>query len=380
MTANALRRWTVWHRWTSLFCTLNLAFLCVTGLILIFHHEIDEAFGLMPEIEKSASGQMLPLGQLVEAAQKAKPDWTPMTFSEDEDHPGRVFVFMCPPGVNDFAQSKPVILNGYTGQPLDFDFDGAFSVIVFNLHANLFAGFIGELYLALVGLAFFVALITGVAIYAPFMRSLLFGELRRDRGPRVFQLDLHNLVGIVTLVWCSVVALTGVILELSKPILAIYQTTDLAQMIAPFKGQPKPGKVVPLERALAAAEQAWPEHKVSFALFPGTPLSGDHHYTFFLASGSGLSKRVLKLALIEASTGAVTVARESPWYIKALFVSGPLHFGDYAGMPLKILWALFTGLTLVLCVTGVYLFIARLRARQPDSSASAARVLEEVAP
>jgi uncharacterized iron-regulated membrane protein len=370
MTANALLRWTLVHRWTSLFCTLNLTFLALTGLILIFHHEIDEAFGLLPEIEKSASGEMLPLGQLVAAAEKAKPGWSPMVFSEDDEHPGRVFVSMAPPGANDFAQTKPVILNSYTGQPLAFDFDGAFSVIVLKLHANLFAGFAGELYLALVGIAFFVALVSGVAIYAPFMRNLLFAALRRERGPRVFQLDLHNLTGIATLAWCSVVALTGVILELSKPILAIYQATDLAAMLAPFKEQPKPAQIVPLETALAAAEQAWPDHKVSFALFPGTPLSGDHHYTFFLASGSGVAKRVLKLALIEAATGHVTVARESPWYLKALFVSGPLHFGDYAGMPLKIIWALFTVLTLVLCCSGLYLFIARLRTRRAGASVS----------
>lgn len=380
MTAHALQRWTVVHRWSSLFCTLNLLFLSVTGLLLIFHHEIDEAFGLMPVIEKSASGEMLPLGQIVAAAERAKPGWTPMVFSEDDEHPGRVFVSMSPPGVNDFAKAQPVILNGYTGQPLDFDFDGAFSVIVFKLHANLFMGFAGELYLALVGVAFFVALVSGVAIYAPFMRNLLFGALRRERGPRVFQLDLHNLIGIATLAWCSVVALTGVILELSKPILGIYQMTDLAAMLAPFKDRPKPAQIVPLERALAAAEHAWPEHKVSFALFPGTPLSGEHHYTFFLASGSGIAKRVLKLALIEAETGAVTIARESPWYLKAFFVSSPLHFGDYAGMPLKIIWALFTLLTIFLCTTGLYLFVARLRTRRAGSAALPQTALGEIAP
>ena len=28
-----------------------------------------------------------------------------------------------------------------------------------------------------------------------------------------------------------------------------------------------------------------------------------------------------------------------PWYVKALKLSQPLHFGDYGGMPLKIIWA-----------------------------------------
>jgi len=363
LSAIALRRWTSLHRWSSLFCTLNLTLLAITGLILIFRHEIDDALGTVPEV-KSASGQILPLGQLVDVAQKTKPGWSPMTYVEDDDHPGRVFIFMVPPGVKDFAQAKPVIFNGYTGELFEFDFDKTFTGVVFNLHANLFAGAVGELYLALVGLAFFVALISGAVVYAPFVRGLLFGALRRERDARVFQLDLHNLVGVVTLAWCSVVALTGVVLELSRPILAYYQTSDLAAMTAPFRGRPAPQNIVPLEKAAAAAESAWPGHRIGFALFPGTPLTGEHHYTFFMATGSGISKRVLKLAMIDASDASVTTASESPWYIKALFVSGPLHYGDYAGLPLKIIWALFTLLTLFLCVSGIYLWIARLRFRR----------------
>jgi uncharacterized iron-regulated membrane protein len=242
----------------------------------------------------------------------------------------------------------------------------------------MFLGFAGELYLAVVGLAFFVALVSGAVVYAPFVRGLLFGALRRERGTRVFQLDLHNLVGVVTLVWCSVVALTGVVLELSRPILAYYQMSDLAAMTAPFRGRPAPQTIVPLEKAAAAAEAAWPHHRIDFALFPGTPLTGEHHYTFFMASGEGISKRVLKLAMIDASDASVTTASESPWYIKALFVSGPLHFGDYAGMPLKIIWALFTLLTLFLCVSGIYLWIARLRSRRTGAAEPAPLVEETV--
>ena len=50
------------------------------------------------------------------------------------------------------------------------------------------------------GLLLLVAIVTGVVLYAPFMRKLAFGEVRRDRSTRVKWLDLHNLLGIVTLV------------------------------------------------------------------------------------------------------------------------------------------------------------------------------------
>jgi uncharacterized iron-regulated membrane protein len=38
-----------------------------------------------------------------------------------------------------------------------------------------------------------------------------------------------------------------------------------------------------------------------------------------------------------------------------------LHFGDYGGMPLKIIWALLDLVTLMVLGSGLYLWTARLR-------------------
>jgi uncharacterized iron-regulated membrane protein len=55
--------------------------------------------------------------------------------------------------------------------------------------------------------------------------------------------------------------------------------------------------------------------------------------------------------------------REMPWYVNALFISQPLHFGDYGGMPLKILWAAFDIITIIVLITGLYLWVARRKAQ-----------------
>ena len=48
-----------------------------------------------------------------------------------------------------------------------------------------------------------------------------------------------------------------------------------------------------------------------------------------------------------------------PWYLRALEVSRPLHFGDYGGWPLKIIWALFDLVTIVVLGSGLYLWLSR---------------------
>jgi uncharacterized iron-regulated membrane protein len=69
-----------------------------------------------------------------------------------------------------------------------------------------------------------------------------------------------------------------------------------------------------------------------------------------------LTSRLLKPALIDAVTGQLTDARDMPWYVKTLLLSQPLHFGDYGGLPLKILWAALDILTILVLGSGVYLW------------------------
>jgi len=40
-------------------------------------------------------------------------------------------------------------------------------------------------------------------------------------------------------------------------------------------------------------------------------------------------------------------------------VSQPLHFGDYGGLPLKIVWALLDLIAIVVLGSGVYLWLGR---------------------
>src|SRR3546814_11980216 len=62
-----------------------------------------------------------------------------------------------------------------------------------------------SLFLALMGLLFVIAIVSGVVLYGPFMKKLSFGTVRKHRSTRLKWLDLHNLLGAVTLVWATVV-------------------------------------------------------------------------------------------------------------------------------------------------------------------------------
>jgi uncharacterized iron-regulated membrane protein len=99
--------------------------------------------------------------------------------------------------------------------------------------------------------------------------------------------------------------------------------------------------------------------------FPGSIFSSKSHYGIFMRGTTPLTAKLLKPALVDAATGQLTDSRSLPWYVATLLISQPLHFGDYGGMPLKIIWAVLDVITIVVLITGLYLW---LRRRQSGSS------------
>jgi uncharacterized iron-regulated membrane protein len=89
--------------------------------------------------------------------------------------------------------------------------------------------------------------------------------------------------------------------------------------------------------------------------FPGTPFTSTRHFAVFLRGDEALTSRLLKPMLLDGKTGDVSHVRDLPRYLRLLFVSQPLHFGDYAGMPLKITCALLDLGTIVVMQRGISL-------------------------
>jgi uncharacterized iron-regulated membrane protein len=226
----------------------------------------------------------------------------------------------------------------------------------------------GMLFLGAIGLCFLAAIISGVVVYGPFMRRLDFGTVRAARAPRLYWLDLHNLTGIAVTLWLVVVGITGAINTLSQQIANRWMQTELVAMIGPWRNAPLPEKIVPAQMAIDSALKSAPGMEIATVAMPGTLFAGRHHYNVFLSGNEPLTSKLIVPALINAADGTLTEKRSLPWYAQALFLSRPLHFGDYGEMPLKIIWALLDLVALVVLGSGLYLWVAR---RWPSRARSA---------
>ena len=360
LSARALRVWSWLHKWSSLVSTLFLLLLCLTGLPLIFHHQIGEWLGT--EVSAPAMRDDAPrvdLDQVMQVAKARFPGKSGMFVSQEPDDDKVWFVTMSdtPTSSTDLRQ---VAVDARSGALLaEPKLDRGVMFVIRTLHVELFAGQAGKLFLGFMGLLMLVAIVSGVVLYAPFMRKLRFGEVRRDRSTRLKWLDLHNMLGIVTLSWAIVVGATGIINTWADIVVEHWRNDQMADMVAPYMGMPPIARLGSLEKAVAAAEAQEPDLKIGFIAFPGTSFTSAHHYGVFMRGREALTARLFKPVLVDAVTGKVSANRAPPWYLTALLLSQPLHFGDYAGVPMQWLWAALDVATILVLGSGLYLWIGK---------------------
>ncbi|MFD1770355.1 PepSY-associated TM helix domain-containing protein [Sphingobacterium suaedae] len=364
-TVKSAKRWFWWHKWTSLLCTVFLLLLCVTGLPLVFHEEIEHWTEHHGHGEAASPQDRASLDKILTEAKVAEPNKVTRFIFWDDAHPDAVFLSLSDSLMAPADNYTIVEMDAHSGQVAQHhDDQEGFMYVMLRLHTDLFAGLGGKLFLGLMGILFVISIVTGVVLYGPIMKKFDFGMIRTGKSRRLKWLDMHNLLGIVALFWTLVVGLTGTILATSDIVVGLWQQGQLAEMTAPYQHAAPlhPDSLASLDQAARVAMAAAPDMQLRTVAMPGTMFSSKHHYAIFMNGNTPLTAKLLKPALIDAKTGELTDMRDMPWYVNTLFLSQPLHFGDYGGLPLKIIWALLDAITIAILITGLYLWIARLKA------------------
>jgi len=377
MKTQTIRTWSWIHKWSSLVCTVFMLLLCLTGLPLIFHHEIEHLSG--DEITTQALPADTPrynLDQVVARAKQQFPGKYLMYMSQEEDD--KTFWYVSLAGkLSEREIFDVAIIDARTGDSLKTpNFYEGFMYWMARLHIDLFMGLPGMLFLGFMGLLLVASIVSGIVLYAPFMQKLGYGEVRKDKSRRVRWLDLHNLLGITTLAWGLVVGLTGVINTLEEPIVNYWREHHLQPLLAQSgQGEPPPqDRFVSLDVAVRQAEASEPDMALGFIAFPGVLGGTPQHYAIYLQGRTPLTSKMYHPVLVDVRTGESAGIIPQPWYVKALHLSQPLHFGDYGGVPMKILWALLDLITIVVLGSGLYLWL-----RKPRTSSETANKSQDVA-
>jgi len=371
------RIWRHVHTWSSVACTLFLLMLCLTGLPLIFADEIDHWLdGPDPAATLAgappSTGPRLSLDRLVEAARSQDPRSHVRFIGPDWENDA-VYIGLGPtpePGPGGYALK----FDAYTARVLEDSRAPPASqlprsghrimALMHDLHAELLLDDTGEWVLCAAGALFLIALVSGAVLYAPYMRKLSFGTQRRDRSIRLRRLDLHNFLGIATLAWAAVVGATGVFNTLAHPLFDHWQSHTIGRLVAGYAtlgNEPVTRKLASIQAAVDLAHRTHPDMRVGTIVYPNRNWVSPHHYLLFAWGNTALTSKLRMTFLIDARNGNLTAAEPFPWYLRVVELSRPLHFGDYGGLPLKMMWALLDLILIVVLVGGLNLYRGRLR-------------------
>lgn len=262
---------------------------------------------------------------------------------------------------------------------------------IFHLHATFFAGSLGKTLLGIVGLALLVSSVTGLLIYGPFSKGQTFRAPKTlirntlDRNTiqenqsvnrRLFFADWHKLIGILSLAFQLLMATTGLLLTLGTLVIQIYTYVVISQLHESSSDQsspvatqvsPKSADWVDLDRVFAQAREIHTDERyVKTILFPGE-VQGPNHFGV-LAHGTGIfGQYIPQLSMLKAASAndaRADMIINLPWYIQLIAAAAPLHFGNFGGLPVKILYCFFGLTSGGLAITGYVMYTIKYRRRR----------------
>lgn len=383
------------HLYLSLAAGIVIFCSCLTGTILVFEKEINQA--LNPQYYRvEAKGGRMPIALLVKAALRQIPKSKPASVLVYNDPARSVEVSVTLPGKKGTGTGQPektkerikagaepgkkdkkpnegrkplttVFVNPYTGQVLgQYSKKESFFTTVEMLHRFLLAGkdSVGDMIVGICTLLFLFILITGVILWWPKTKAILRQRIKVkwDGSTKRLVHDLHLVTGFYTSVFLIVIVLTGLIMSFKWANATLFALTGSKQT---DKQEAPHSKIIAAQKPIsmdAALQSVNPEIKTS------------EYYNLRLPADSvaAYSVNILPKGAFENTADAYFIDQYSGRIIGSeLFGSKslgqrvrsfvkPVHTGAVYGVPTKILSFVVCLLSLIFPVTGVMMWLNRI--------------------
>lgn len=361
-----MQDWYKLHKWASLICAVFLLIMCVSALPLIFKREIADFNQLnRSAVSENAKGTRPSLDKLAEESLALYPGYHLLAVYLDHEKQHVGFSL--------YSQGRGyryIQIHLGTGQIIvpvadqKVKYEAIPKVIAFmsRMHIDMYLGSFGSKLLGFMCGMSVVALITGLWLYAPFMKNIAFGTIRSGHR-RIYWIDWHKLLGIVTLSWTLLLCISGFIFVFAGPIHNSWNDKTRAELLEDYQGLPFPVQRISADDAVEIARATVPNRKITRIELPQEGGRMPWHYVIHTA-GEGFNAYVSQPVWIDAANGQITAVIEAPWYIQVLSMARPVHFNNHNTLPLKILWFITDALTCVMIITGIYAWFIKFRPNQ----------------
>jgi uncharacterized iron-regulated membrane protein len=261
--------WLKVHLWLGLSLGLILAVIGLTGSVLVFWREIDQALNSSLYQASASAGPIKSIDEMMAAAESAAPAGWVSTWSDAPTNSAENYLFgfsyqQAPPAPEE-AESLTIAVDPYTAQVVDRrvfyhdwnPFKSSFVGFFFKLHYALFLGEVGVTIVGVLAVFFLVSVVTGMVLWWPSKgqwRRVL--TIKRRASPERFNHDLHQTAGFYSLIVMLWLLVSGVYFNLPEQFKALIEafspvTADI-KLDNPLKAETL------MEQALQQAKQIYP--------------------------------------------------------------------------------------------------------------------------
>lgn len=355
------------HRYIGLAVGLLIAFVGLTGSLLVFKPEMGQFLITQQVGSIVPQPQMVSIDAVLETAKSVsinRPDLKldSIRLPPTSDLPYEVGLF-------DAAnQLTRIFIHPYTGAVMAWNqSDSSFERIILKLHYSLLLGRNGEIIIGMSGLLLFLLCITGLILW-PGWRKLITGfKIKWDGHLKRVNFDIHKVAGVVTAIFLAFTAVTGFFWnfsDFSYPLIyAVTFTSEPPEVTSQVVTNQAPLK---LSQLLQISNTVFPKAKTFSISIPSQPEDAvyirkrQNHEMFYGGSGVYLDQysgavlrevNSLKLPLADSIFSAFEY----------------LHYGTFWGLSSRVLY-LFVGLSpTILLITGFVMYQYRHRkSKQKD--------------
>lgn len=266
------------------------------------------------------------------------------------------------------GKSGAVYLNPYTGQVLGVRPNKLeFLDYVHQLHIRLAwqrPSDPGKKIMSWAGVAMLLLLLSGLFLWWPLKRF----RVRRASG-RPFWFDLHNTVGIFSLLFLFVLTVTGIMIGFERtttPMLYKLTGSKPSEMPKTVPAPPPGAQPISVDQAVEIARNTLPGAAPLYVLIPG-PRGA---YRIALRYPEDLTPGGRSRVIVDQYTGQVLFAegsRTAPAGARLVNANRAIHTGDIFGIPSKIVMSLASLLLVLQAASGLVMWWKRIRAKNRSS-------------
>lgn len=357
-----------WHTYLGIIAGLVVSFIAATGSILVFQDEIDQA--LNPKLYHTLTETpKLGFSEVVKLVKEQYPKQriTSISIAEKENVCAAYKVIS---SKGKRGTATETFINPYTGALSGKRiYSSSFIKIVTDLHVNLMLSLPGKIIVGLSTLILLILTISGLRLWIPSkwkrLKSVL--TVKFSSGWKRQNYDWHNTIGFYTAPFVIVLCATGFCMNLGilgAPVLMKVGGEDIGiikKLIGTKSMYRKGLSQLPINDILTAAKKEMPDAHAMSLLFPADS-TGTFALQMLGKSKIGQAKR--DVLLIDQYSGTILFNnRKELQQIGKAYLGWlqPLHYGNFGGMPTKIL-AVAGGLSpLVLTFTGFIIWWPRYK-------------------